>query len=338
MKIFNDYSLKKFNTFGLNYHCDAFIEVEFAEEIYSINKIFELNKAKHLIIGEGSNILLTKNFDGIVLHPTFKDLSLKHEDNNFTYLEIEAGKNWDELVRYTVDKNLGGIENLISIPGLTGAAPIQNIGAYGQEIKDVIDTVQFFDFEDSLFKVFNNSECKFGYRNSIFKQELKNNVFITSIEIKLNKEPKLILDYGNVRDELFNSGVVNPTIREVSATIERIRKNKLPSTAEIGNAGSFFKNPVVNKSVFENLKKSFADIPFFKVNESEIKIPAAWFIEKIGYKGLKKGNVGTYHKQPLVIVNFGNASGLEILDFANKIKEKVLSDFGVELETEVNII
>ncbi len=338
MKIFNDFSLKHYNTFGLNYNCAAFIEVEFAEEIYSINKMFELSETEHLIIGQGSNILFTKDFDGIVIHPTFNNFSMKSQDNNFLYLEVEAGKNWDELVRYSVGKNLGGIENLVSIPGLAGAAPIQNIGAYGQEIKDVIEFVHFFDFNDNIFKVFHNRQCRFDYRNSIFKQELKNKIFITSIEIKLKKNPTPVIDYGNVKDELFKSGIKNPSVNDVCNIIANIRENKLPSPKEIGNAGSFFKNPIVSNSKFEELKKSYPDIPFFEVGENQIKIPAAWLIEKSGFKGKVKGNVGTYHKQPLVIVNFGNASGNEILDFANEIKTKIFVEFGIELESEVNIL
>lgn len=338
MKIFNDFSLKPYNTFGLNYNCAAFIEVEFAEEIYSINKMFELSKAEHLIIGQGSNILLTKDFDGIVIHPTFNNFSVKNQDNNFIYLEVEAGKNWDELVRYTVGKNLGGIENLVSIPGLAGAAPIQNIGAYGQEIKDVIEFIHFFDFNDNIFKVFNNQQCRFDYRNSIFKQELKNKIFITSIEIKLKKNPTPVIDYGNVKDELIKSGIENPTVNDVCNIIANIRNNKLPSPKEIGNAGSFFKNPIVSNSKFDELKKSYPDIPFFEVSDKLVKIPAAWLIEKTGYKGKVKGNVGTHKNQPLVIVNFGNASGNEILDFANEIRSKIFTEFGIELETEINII
>jgi UDP-N-acetylmuramate dehydrogenase len=338
MKIFNDFSLKPYNTFGLNYNCAAFIEVEFAEEIYSINKMFELNKAEHLIIGQGSNILFTKDFDGIVIHPIFDNFSVKSQDHNFLYLEVEAGKNWNELVRYTVGKNLGGIENLVSIPGLAGAAPIQNIGAYGQEIKDVIEFIHFFDFNDNIFKVFNNQQCRFDYRNSIFKQELKNKIFITSIEMKLKKNPTPVIDYGNVKDELIKSGIENPTVNEVCNIIANIRKNKLPSPMEIGNAGSFFKNPIVSNSKFEELKKSYPNIPFFEVSDKLVKIPAAWLIEKIGFKGKTIGNVGTYKNQPLVIVNFGNASGNEILDFANEIRSKIFTEFGIELETEVNII
>lgn len=338
MKIFENFSLKSFNTFGLNYFCNTFIEVEYAEEIYSINKKFNLTESKFLVIGEGSNILFTKDFDGIVLHPTFRNLNLIKEENDFTYIEVEAGHNWDELVRFTVKKNLGGIENLILIPGLVGAAPIQNIGAYGQEIKDNIEFVHFFDFNDKIFKTYNTKQCEFSYRDSIFKKQLKNKVFITAIEIKLRKNPKPIIDYGNVKDELIKSGIENPTIKDVSQIIAKIRENKLPSPRDIGNAGSFFKNPIIPKSKFGELRKIYPEIPSFYVNENQIKIPAAWLIEKIGYKGKVKGNVTTYYKQPLVIVNLGSASGSEILDFANEIKMNVLSQFDIELEMEVNVI
>jgi UDP-N-acetylmuramate dehydrogenase len=338
MKIYNDFSLKSYNTFGLNYRCNRFIEVEFAEEIYSINNKFCLNESRFLVVGEGSNILFTKDFEGTVLHPTFNSLSLLKEDKDFFYFLVEAGKNWDEFVRFTVKKKLGGIENLISIPGLVGAAPIQNIGAYGQEVKDVIESVNFFDFSDNLFKSLPNHQCLFSYRNSIFKSELKNKVFITSVELRLKKNPKPSLEYGNVKEEITNRGIVNPSIEDVSNVISEIRNKKLPSPNVIGNAGSFFKNPIINKTKFDELKRKFIDIPFFVVSETQIKIPAAWLIERVGYKGKVKGNVATYHKQPLVIVNLGNASGTEILDFANDIREKIYNEFEITLETEVNII
>lgn len=338
MKIFDNYSLKNLNTFQLNYKCKTFIEVESCDEIYEINKIFNLSNTKFLVIGEGSNILFTKDFDGVVLHPKFDNISFKYEDDQTISLEVEAGKNWDKLVRFTVNKNLGGIENLILIPGLTGATPIQNIGAYGQEVKDVIESVHFFDFEDNLFKVLFNNQCRFEYRNSIFKQELKNRVFITSIQLKLNKNPIPKIDYGNLRDELNKLGIVSPSIQDVSRLIEKIRSEKLPSPKEFGNAGSFFKNPIVGKTKFETIKKHYSDIQFFNFSDNHIKIPAAWLIEKIGYKGKVKGNVATYQKQPLVLINLGNATGIEILSFANEIKEKVLNAFDIELETEVNIV
>jgi len=338
MKIFENISLKRFNTFGLNYNCKTFIEIEYPEEIYSINKKFNLSESKFIIIGEGSNILLTKDFDGFVLHPVFNQIIQTKEDDDYVYFEVEAGVNWNQFVKFSINKNLGGIENLISIPGLVGAAPIQNIGAYGQEIKDVIDSVNFFDFNDYIFKSYSNQNCKFEYRNSIFKQGLKNKILITSIELKLQKNPKPNLNYSDVRIEIKKIGISNPTIQQVSEIISKIREVKLPSPNKIGNAGSFFKNPIVDTKKFEKIRENFNEIPFFKLNSDYVKIPAAWLIDKIGYKGKIKGNVGTYHKQPLVIVNLGNATGEEILNFANEIKEKVLFEFNIELETEVNII
>ncbi|MCX7611462.1 MAG: UDP-N-acetylmuramate dehydrogenase [Ignavibacterium sp.] len=338
MKVYNNFSLKYFNTFGLNYTCETFIEVEYAEEIYSINKKYNLSQKKFLVLGEGSNILFTKDFDGIVLHPSFNNFTVEQEDSEHIYIKIEAGKNWDEFVRYTVEKNIGGIENLISIPGLVGAAPIQNIGAYGQEIKDTISFVHFFDFEKNVFRVYNNKQCNFGYRDSIFKKRLKNKIFITSIELKLDKNPKPVLDYYDVKNELMKNGIKNPTIKDISNIISKIRENKLPSPRMIGNAGSFFKNPIIDKNKFEALKRIYSNIPFFYLNENKVKIPAAWLIEKIGYKGKVNGNVATYHKQPLVLINLGNASGNEILDFANEIKNEILNQFDIDLELEVNVV
>jgi len=338
MKIFENFSLKNFNTFGLDHKCKIFIEIEYPEEIYSINKKFKVSESKFLVLGEGSNILITKDFDGFVLHPQFKKIIQTREDKNNIYFEVEAGVNWDEFVRFSLSKNLGGIENLISIPGLVGAAPIQNIGAYGQEIKDVIELINFFDFSDNVFKTYLNQKCKFEYRNSIFKQELKNKILITSIELKLHKNPKPNIDYTDVKNELRKMEIENPTIQQVSEIISKIREIKLPSPKEIGNAGSFFKNPILDIKKLETIRKNFGEVPFFKLNETSVKIPAAWLIEKIGYKGKSKGNVGTYHKQPLVLINLGNATGEEILNFANEIKDKVFSVFNIELETEVNIL
>jgi UDP-N-acetylmuramate dehydrogenase len=240
MKIFNDFSLKQFNTFGLNVNCDAFVEVEFAEEIYSVNKMFELNSAKHLIVGQGSNILFTKDFDGIVIHPVFNNCRIKNQNKKSVLIEVEAGKNWNEFVQFTVSNNIWGIENLISIPGLAGAAPIQNIGAYGQEVKNVIEYVQFFDFADGLFKIYENSLCKFDYRNSIFKNELNGKGLIISIEFRLSKTPKPILDYGNVKDEILKSGIINPSIVQIATTISNIRSKKLPDTDKFRKCRKFF--------------------------------------------------------------------------------------------------
>lgn len=338
MKIINYFSVKKLNTFGLDYKCKTYIELEYFEEIYSVNKKLKLSESKFLVLGEGSNILFTGDFDGIIIHPKFKNYYLTKQDRNNVYFLFEAGIKWNDIVKFAVSKNYWGIENLILIPGLAGAAPIQNIGAYGQEIKDVIESVHFFDFEDNVFKIFNNQQCHFDYRNSIFKQQLKNKILITAIELKFNKTPKPKLDYARIKDELIKAGITKPTITDISNTIANIRQNKLPSIEKFGNAGSFFKNPIIDIKKLNHLKIDYPEVPFFPLNENYVKIPAAWLIEKVGYKGKSTGNVATYENQPLVIINLGNATGEEILNFALEIKQIVFNVFDIVLEPEVNII
>ena len=337
MKLFENYSLKDFNTFHIDVKAEKFIEIESSAELLEFVKNFETNSKKILVLGGGSNILFTKDFDGIILYLTFKNLKQISENDESVILEADAGMIWDELVKYSVEKNLGGIENLAMIPGTVGAAPIQNIGAYGQELKDSLYEVEYLDLSDLKFKSINSERCQFGYRDSIFKRMLNKNFIITKVSFRLKKNPELILNYGNVLNELKKEGIINPTVREVSNIIRKIRTEKLPDPNQIGNAGSFFKNPFIDEVTFQKIKNEFPDVPSFK-QEGKIKIPAAWLIEKSGLKGLRKENVGTYPYQPLVIVNYGNATGKEILDFALLIRQTVKNRFNIELEPEVNII
>lgn len=337
MKLFENYSLQDFNTFHINVKAEKFIEIESAAELLEFFKNTEMNSKRIFVLGVGSNVLFTKDFDGIIIHLTFKNLQQISEDDENVILRADAGMIWDELVKYTVEKKLGGIENLAMIPGTVGAAPIQNIGAYGQELKDSLLEVEFFDLSEQKFKTFNNEQCQFGYRDSIFKRMLNKNFIITKASFRLKKNPKLILNYGNVLNELKKEEITNPTIRDVSNIIRKIRTEKLPDPNQIGNAGSFFKNPFVSAVTFQKLKNEFPDVPAFN-QEGKIKIPAAWLIEKSGLKGFRKENVGTYPNQPLVIVNYGNATGKEILEFAMFIKQSVRNKFDIDLEPEVNII
>lgn len=337
MKIFENYSLAELNTFHIDVRANKFIVVEKVNELDNLIDFVELSSGKFLILGGGSNILFTKDFDGTILHLSFNQLSEIKSDDRFIYIKAEAGLIWDELVKYSVDKNLGGIENLAMIPGTVGAAPIQNIGAYGQELKDSLVEVEYFDLTDRKIKTISNEECEFGYRDSIFKKSLRDRFMITSVTLRLSKNPVPVFNYGNVSNELSKSGLDKPTIKDVSNIIRKIRTEKLPDPNQIGNAGSFFKNPIVDENKFECIKEKYPDIPSFR-QENKIKIPAAWLIEKSGLKGYKKGNVGTYPNQPLVIVNYGKASGKEILEFAHLIQSKVFEKFQIQLEPEVNII
>jgi len=337
MKLFENYSLKDFNTFHIDVKAEKFIEIESSAELLDFVKNFDMNSKKILILGEGSNILFTKDFDGIIIHLTFNNHQEISDNDESVILEADAGMIWDELVKYSVDKNLGGIENLAMIPGTVGAAPIQNIGAYGQELKDSLFEVEYLDLSEQKFKNLSNEQCQFGYRDSIFKKMLKKNFIITKVLFRLKKNPELILNYGNVLTELNKEGISNPTIKDVSNIVRKIRTEKLPDPNQIGNAGSFFKNPFVDEATFQKIINEFPDVPSFK-QEGKIKIPAAWLIEKSGLKGFRKKNVGTYPNQPLVIVNYGNATGKEILDFAMFIRQTVKNKFDIELEPEVNII
>ncbi|MCL6494474.1 MAG: UDP-N-acetylmuramate dehydrogenase [Ignavibacterium sp.] len=337
MKLFENYSLKNLNTFHIDVKAEKFIEIESSAELLDFVKNYDMNSKNILVLGGGSNILFTKDFDGTILHLTFKDHQEISENDESVILEADAGMNWDDLVKYSVEKNLGGIENLAMIPGAVGAAPIQNIGAYGQELKDSLFEVEYLDLSEQKFKTLSNEQCKFGYRDSIFKKMLKKNFIITKVLFRLKKNPELILNYGNVLSELKKEGISNPTIKDVSNIVRKIRTEKLPDPNQIGNAGSFFKNPFVDEETFQKIKNEFPDVPYFK-QDGKIKIPAAWLIEKSGLKGFRKENVGTYPNQPLVIVNYGKATGKEILDFAMFIRQTVKNKFNIVLEHEVIII
>jgi UDP-N-acetylmuramate dehydrogenase len=331
-------SLKPYNTFGINVNAKFFSEVRSEEQLKKILSSHEFHSVKKLIIGGGSNILLTNNFDGIVLKISIPDIEIIFEDENYAFVKAGAGVIWHDLVLYCVERNLGGIENLSLIPGTVGAAPIQNIGAYGQELKDVFENLEGISIENQNKKIFHKNECRFGYRDSIFKQGLKNKFIITTVTLKLSKNPKVNIDYGNVKDELKNSGITSPGIKEVSEIICRIRLNKLPDPAKIGNAGSFFKNPEIMAEKFSSLKKEFPNIIGYSLGDGKVKVPAGWLIENCGWKGKVVGNTGAHAKQALVLVNYGNATGEEILNLSSEIKKSVMEKFKIELNEEVNII
>jgi UDP-N-acetylmuramate dehydrogenase len=338
MQIHQNYSLKKHNTFGLDVLCKHYAEVENENEIKQLLSEIQFKDVSKLIIGSGSNILFTKDFDGLVINQISNKIRVVSEDDKYAFVSAEAGAMWHELVLLCINKNLGGIENLSLIPGKVGAAPIQNIGAYGQELKDVFHSLKGIYLNDLIEMNFNNTECEFGYRDSIFKKELKNIFVITEVTVQLNKNPKLNTSYGAVEEELAKLKKDNLSVKDVSDIVCKIRMSKLPDPQVLGNAGSFFKNPEVSIEEYDLLTSKFDDLPAYKISEEHMKIPAGWLIEKCGFKGKKFGNVGVHEKQALVIVNYGNGKPEEILELKNKIKEEVQLKFSIELQEEVNII
>jgi UDP-N-acetylmuramate dehydrogenase len=338
MNIEENLSLKKYNTFGIDVNARFFTEVFSNEELKELLSLERYKSLPKFILGGGSNILFTKDFGGLVITFSSGEIQVEREDNDYVFVRASAGVTWHNLVLYCIDRNYGGIENLSLIPGKVGAAPIQNIGAYGQELKDVFYSLCGFFIGDIREKTFYKDDCRFAYRNSIFKNELKNKFIITDVILKLNKAPVINISYGSVEEELKKKNPGKITIKEVSEVISEIRKNKLPDPAKIGNAGSFFKNPEISKDHFENLKKEFPDTVGYNISGNLVKVPAGWLIEHAGLKGKRVGNTGTHPKQALVIVNYGNATGQEILEFKDFIKKNILEKFNIELEEEVNVL
>lgn len=337
MEIFKDYSLLDHNTFRINSVASSAVVINSEKELTECLKSIKVKNV--FILGEGSNVLFVSEYINVcVIINRIKGIKVVEKNNDEVIVESGSGVLWDDLVKYCVKNNFGGIENLSLIPGTVGAAPIQNIGAYGQELKDHFDSLTGVEISSGKKIHLNKDECNFGYRDSIFKKELKNKVIVTSVRLKLKTNPKINIVYGTIAKELESLGILHPTIEDVSNVIRKIRTEKLPDPILYGNAGSFFKNPVTTKGNYESLKKDFPDIVGYPENENHIKIPAAYLIEKCGLKDIKIGNVGTYPTQPLVIVNYGNATGKEVFDFAQMIKQKVFDTFQIQLQEEVNIV
>lgn len=333
MRIKRQASLKKFNTFNVDEVADVIYEVE---DISMLKNIVSDNKSQILILGGGSNILFTKSYNGAIINIKNKGIRVLKEDNDSVLIDVCSGENWNDFVLWAIENNYGGIENLSLIPGNVGAAPIQNIGAYGVELKDVFYSASGIMLDSLEDFELNNSECKFSYRNSIFKNELKNKVIITSIKLKLTKgDHNYNIEYQDLKEKLSKSEL---SLKKISSEVIKIRQSKLPDHKLIGNCGSFFKNPIINLSKLNNIKSEFPDLPSFKIDSNNYKIPAAWLIEKSGFKEIKNKNVGVYKNQPLVIINHGEATGKEILDFANEIKETINNNFNIQLKEEVLII
>jgi len=335
MQIEKNISLKKYNSFGVHVNAELFAEVKTIEDLKELFRRREYLENRSLILGGGSNILFTENYDGIVIKNSLEGIRVVSEDESSILIEAAGGENWDSLVEYCVKRQYWGLENLSLIPGTAGAAPIQNIGAYGAELTDVFDHLYGYDLHTSDERKFSNEQCRFSYRNSIFKNELKGKFIITSIVLKLSKVPAPNLRYAELKKEV-GGGPIN--ISHIRETVCNIRQRKLPDPEYIGNAGSFFKNPVVSISEYDTLKKEFPGLPGFSSTSDRIKISAGWLIEQCGLKGLKHGNAGVYEKQALVFVNYGGAAGKEILELAEIVKNAVLQKFKIELASEVNII
>lgn len=337
MQIAKNISLKPFNSFGIEAIAAYYSRVDTAAALEELLQEPIVQHQKILVLGGGSNLLFTKDVNGLVIHNQIRGIHIIHETNDIIYLKVMAGEPWHELVQYCVAKNWGGIENLSLIPGNTGAAPIQNIGAYGVEIKDVIHEVEAIQLSDGKKMTLSNTDCAFGYRDSIFKNELKHSCIITAVTIRLTKNPKFNTSYGAINTELEKMKVSTLSISAISQAVINIRSSKLPDPSIIGNAGSFFKNPIISKTQYLQLLKDFPTIPSYSSGEN-IKIPAGWLIEQCGWKGYRKGDAGCYDKQALVLVNYGNASGADIYELSTAIIQSVQTKFGIYLEREVNIL
>ena len=328
-------SLKEYNTFGVEVLANNFNKAEKEDEILHF---LEENKKNPLILGGGSNILFKNDINKPILKIEIKGIEIIEENENSIYVSVGAGENWNDFVKWSLIRNYGGIENLSLIPGNVGSAPIQNIGAYGAELKNVFHSCRAISIENKILKTFNNEECNFTYRSSIFKEKLKNKYIISQVTFRLTKKNHFInFEYKPLKDLINNRGIITPTIQDISKLVIEIRTNKLPDPKKIGNCGSFFKNPIISSLKFKNLFQNFSNVPNYKISENEVKIPAAWLIEECGFKGKIEGKTGTHKKHALVIVNNGGATGEEIYNFSQKIKKSVLKKFNILLEEEVNI-
>ncbi len=335
MSIQQNISLKEYNTFGIDVNAQEFTSIS------SVSQLQEIVKTRKdiFVLGGGSNLLLTQDIEKLVVHLNTKGITTKPFSDTEVVVTAEAGENWHEFVLWCIDNDLGGIENLSLIPGNVGTCPIQNIGAYGVEVKDTILQVEALELNSGKIKTFTNQECNFGYRNSVFKNELKGKYILLNVSFKLTKNiHKLNYSYGAIQAELTDKNIDKPTIKNISDAVIAIRNSKLPNPNEIGNSGSFFKNPVITNLHFEKLQKEHSTIPSYPVSDTQIKVPAGWLIEQSGYKGKRIGNTGSHKNQALVLVNYGNATGKEVFNLAKDIQKTILENFGITLEIEVNVI
>ena len=337
MVIEKDVSLRPFNTFGIDAKANRYCNIATLNDLKSVLK--EQCQNSLFILGGGSNMLLTKDIEALVLHINLKGIEVVNETTENVIVKVMAGENWHEFVSWCLTHNYGGIENLSLIPGNVGTAPIQNIGAYGVELKDVFVSCEAIDIESQKVKTFTKADCKFDYRESVFKQELKGQYIITSVNFELTKSNHTLhMDYGAIKQQLEASNIIEPTIKDISNAVITIRQSKLPDPKEIGNSGSFFKNPIIPLDLFKKLQENFPEIPSYKVSDQAIKVPAGWLIEKAGFKGKRFNDHGVHSKQALVLVNYGNANGSDIYKLSKLIQKTVKQIFDINIDTEVNII
>ena len=337
MDIQNNFSLKKYNTFGIDAKAKEFVAVHSVNELTSV--LIENKSKSKFILGGGSNMLLTKDIDALVIHVDLKGKKVIKEDDDFVWVESQAGENWHEFVLWTIDQNLGGLENMSLIPGNVGTTPVQNIGAYGTEIKDTFVSCEAMKIDTQEMKTFSKDDCHFGYRESVFKHDVKDQYIITSVVFKLTKRHhKINTSYGDITKELEKQNVITPTLKDVSNAVIAIRQSKLPDPKELGNSGSFFKNPIILKSEYDKIHTLHPEMPHYVISETQVKVPAGWLIERAGFKGKRFGDAGIHKNQALVLVNYGNATGPEILNVSKDIQATVLKEFGIVIEAEVNVI
>lgn len=338
MLIHTNYSLRHLNTFGLDVATQQYVRIETVDELKEIYQGSKFRTIKKMVLGGGSNVLFTRNWLGLVVHMAIPGIEIISESVDQVQVGVGAGENWHQFVLWAVNKGYGGIENLSLIPGTVGAAPMQNIGAYGVEIKDVFHSLEALELKTGKVVRFYKEDCSFGYRYSIFKGDQKGNYIITKVYFTLNKQPEVNTSYGAIGTVLNEKGIDKPTIKDVSQAVIEIRQSKLPDPAEIGNAGSFFKNPVIEKAHFEALEALYPEIPHYTLSADEEKIPAAWLIEKCGWKGYRDGEIGVHDKQALVLVNHGAGKGMDIRKLSMEIMRTVNKEFQIELEPEVNMV
>jgi UDP-N-acetylmuramate dehydrogenase len=338
MMIYNNIPLKKYNTFGLDYSADCMIQIRTEKEAIDLFSGNKLERKPVLVLGSGSNILFTSNFKGTILYPEMKGIKIetKVKSNGDVIISAGAGVIWDDLVAWSVDKGFGGLENLSLIPGKVGATPVQNIGAYGVEVRERIVRVRTVNISDGSIRIFSNNECAFGYRNSIFKKSEKGKYLVTRVYYRLSASPELNLNYKSLREEVSKLGSL--TLLNVRQAVINIRHCKLPDPEVTGNAGSFFKNPVVRTSVARNLKDEYPDMPEYSDQEDKVKLASGWLIDQCGWKGKRRGDAGVHDKQALILINHGKATGEEIFNLSEEIRLSVLEKFGVDLEREVEVI
>ncbi|MGA0557426.1 UDP-N-acetylmuramate dehydrogenase [Larkinella sp. VNQ87] len=333
-------SLKPYNTFGIDAKARYWVEIDAEEQLSTLFQLTEFLTVPKLILGGGSNVLFTRDFEGLAIKIAIQGITLVREDDAHVYVKAGAGVNWHQFVLFCVRNGYAGLENLSLIPGTTGAAPMQNIGAYGVEIEQVFDQLEAVDVQTGEIRVFTHADCRFGYRESVFKHEAKGRYIISSVTLRLNKKPVFHTEYGAIRETLASMGVSDDqlSIKVISEAVIRIRRSKLPDPAEIGNAGSFFKNPEISKDDYERLKASYPTLPGYPTGDQTVKVPAGWLIEQCGWKGKRIGNAGVHAKQALVLVNYGGATGADILNVARSVQQAVEEKFGIRLNPEVNII